>query len=535
MSAQKPGQHERTLSKADVQQILATAEIEMKKRRRIKLQREASIGRISLDLKKLLNKKIESRVDRKTLAARLILKENNKAQSLFGSLSGKKGGLASFLKQRPTKTSLVALNIISEEKEGVCPAEKVDLESKRKLKRKENLQLLLGSRPSVQKLREKKILLDMDTLEKNTKKAKLESFLKRRPMANNPQIRSVISDRKKARRKSMSEASAVLGGFLKSRSKPNQLKEKKILQDISHIRVPHIRLGEIVTFQQISLSIKIKQVSCGWGHSMMIDEKGLLYAFGMGADGRLGLGTKEDKSNPTVVSVLSAVTMVACGDNHTIATTKDGSVYTWGLGLWGRLGLGDEKAIDKPTKVSKLPSPAKSVAAGAYHSLVCSHSGQVFGFGSNRQSQVLGMVSTSNLSILEPAEVEGVRGAGALKVCAGVSNSGILTESGEVYLWGGNRALSGSAAQLEAKIKASKQVKTKNTCKITKLAIKDKVVSLDFGPTHCIAVTKSSVLSWGSNTFGELGRDSKMSTLPGPVDDIDQKTASAVEALRYSF
>lgn len=169
------------MSKEDVQKILAGAEIEMKKRQRVKAERQKGIGRLSVDLKKMLKMRLETRTDRKELARRHILRENTQDKKLFGSIAGKKGGLENFLKMRPSKTKLMSLNIISEGKEGVCPAEKMDLERMRREKRKENLALLLGQRPSAESLRKKKIIIDPDAIDREATKKKLKSFLKVRP------------------------------------------------------------------------------------------------------------------------------------------------------------------------------------------------------------------------------------------------------------------------------------------------------------------------------------------------------------------
>ena len=42
---------------------------------------------------------------------------------------------------------------------------------------------------------------------------------------------------------------------------------------------------------------------------------------------------------------------IACGNVHTLAVTEAGELWAWGLGAQGRLGLNDEQARLVPTRV----------------------------------------------------------------------------------------------------------------------------------------------------------------------------------------
>ena len=63
-------------------------------------------------------------------------------------------------------------------------------------------------------------------------------------------------------------------------------------------------------------SRKIQQVACGGRHTLLLDESGKLLAFGMGENGRLGLGQNTNNiANPAEISALASVTVksIACG------------------------------------------------------------------------------------------------------------------------------------------------------------------------------------------------------------------------------
>ena len=85
----------------------------------------------------------------------------------------------------------------------------------------------------------------------------------------------------------------------------------------------------------------------------------LMYSWGRGEDGQLGLGDTNDRSCPVLVEPLRArggVEHIACGSGHTVILTSDGNVLTWGRGDDGRLGHGDNGWKYVPRVVEALPA-----------------------------------------------------------------------------------------------------------------------------------------------------------------------------------
>ena len=77
---------------------------------------------------------------------------------------------------------------------------------------------------------------------------------------------------------------------------------------------------------------------------MVVLESGTLVAFGLGENGRLGLGDELKRTTPTVVQELCEemlddeivreavkVKAVACGGRHTLVLSRDRQVYTFGM------------------------------------------------------------------------------------------------------------------------------------------------------------------------------------------------------------
>ncbi|XP_069745496.1 X-linked retinitis pigmentosa GTPase regulator-like isoform X2 [Narcine bancroftii] len=124
-----------------------------------------------------------------------------------------------------------------------------------------------------------------------------------------------------------------------------------------------------------NISGKVIQVSCGGGHTIVLTEEDV-YAFGFGQFGQLGHGTFIFESSlPKVVENLKNknILSISCGENHTAVVTANGLLYTFGDGRHGKLGLGEENFTNqfKPTLCTRfLKLAVQSVACGGCHMLV---------------------------------------------------------------------------------------------------------------------------------------------------------------------
>eukprot|EP00658_Telonema_sp_P-2_P055941 TRINITY_DN44454_c0_g1_i1.p1 TRINITY_DN44454_c0_g1~~TRINITY_DN44454_c0_g1_i1.p1 ORF type:complete len:565 (-),score=87.73 TRINITY_DN44454_c0_g1_i1:248-1942(-) len=135
----------------------------------------------------------------------------------------------------------------------------------------------------------------------------------------------------------------------------------------------------------VSRNQRVTTVSLAKYHSCAITRDGSLFAFGYGANGRLGLGHTQDNSTPTQVPCVSRVMTVACADHHTAAITQGGDLYSWGRGDHGELGQDDGKMFHcSPVKLqlSKIQGYRWSaVCVTANFTLALSKSGQLWQWG----------------------------------------------------------------------------------------------------------------------------------------------------------
>lgn len=123
-------------------------------------------------------------------------------------------------------------------------------------------------------------------------------------------------------------------------------------------------------------NIKVKDISCGITHSIVLSEDGNIYSFGRGPYGLLGNSSTKDQITPKIIELLrllksenpqDEVVKIDCADEYTAALTKGGDLYVWGKNNQGQLGIGAGIGIDMtesqsyPVKMPKVDETKKIV------------------------------------------------------------------------------------------------------------------------------------------------------------------------------
>jgi len=132
---------------------------------------------------------------------------------------------------------------------------------------------------------------------------------------------------------------------------------------------------------------RIKQVACGYYHTMVITDDGTLV--GAGKNGRCQLGKesswKERKFIPIDIDG-KKVKHVACGSGHTLAITEDDMLYGAGKNTYGQLAngqYGEKHTIDKSkfTLIDIGDKKIRSLVAWSINTMIITTDGMLFGAG----------------------------------------------------------------------------------------------------------------------------------------------------------
>ncbi|NXP52515.1 RPGR regulator, partial [Heliornis fulica] len=155
-------------------------------------------------------------------------------------------------------------------------------------------------------------------------------------------------------------------GELYTFGEPENGKLGLLPEQLKNNRVPQPVLG---------IMEKVNKVACGGEHTVVLTETDV-YTFGLGQYGQLGHGTFIfETSVPKSVKHLRRhkICNITCGENHTAVISENGLMFTFGDGRHGKLGLGEDNFTNQfdPTLCCNfLKFTVLLVACGGCHMLV---------------------------------------------------------------------------------------------------------------------------------------------------------------------
>jgi alpha-tubulin suppressor-like RCC1 family protein len=248
----------------------------------------------------------------------------------------------------------------------------------------------------------------------------------------------------------------------------------------------------------------------GGGFSCALILDGTVNCWGRNDNAQLGNASLMDSAIPMPVSIRN-VTALSSGAFHSCAVS-DGSVYCWGSNNSGQLGFmptGGNDFSAVPVAIRGMPE-VSIVAAGGSHSCAISNSGDVWCWGGLYQF---------------PSKIEALTiHEKAIAISVGDGFSCAILQSGSAYCWGENQA-----GQL-----GDGTTKFSSMPVHVKIPTESRVVDIDAGAFHsCAALSDGKAFCWGGNDQGQLGAAAPFSYVPIEVAGINE--AYAVEASGVSF
>jgi hypothetical protein len=136
--------------------------------------------------------------------------------------------------------------------------------------------------------------------------------------------------------------------------------------------------------------LNITAIKSGGFHSLVLTRSGEVYAWGSNYRGQIGCGDDFYESIPTKVKALNdiKIKMISCGYHHSMVLTENGCVYSWGYNEFGQLGLGNTINSNTPKQIKMKDIIIDKITCGRSHSLFLTNNGVIYAFGSNLYGQI---------------------------------------------------------------------------------------------------------------------------------------------------
>ena len=163
--------------------------------------------------------------------------------------------------------------------------------------------------------------------------------------------------------------------YLVEVTKYNELKPK-IVNRVDGVKIPEI--------DQVIMS---NAIACGEDHSLILDQEGGVWAFGLNLNGQLGLGHTNVVEKPTKITSLNKhfITSVKSEGNINFAISNKGEAFMW---PWSDKGT--IQYIPKRFSLRTATEKITSIACGNNFVLILNNAGMVYSMGRTNKFGQLG-------------------------------------------------------------------------------------------------------------------------------------------------
>jgi len=204
----------------------------------------------------------------------------------------------------------------------------------------------------------------------------------------------------------------------------------------------------------------IVMVAAGDHHSIALEQSGNVWTWGANFMSQLGLGDYNKRQSPECIrnafDLQDPPEMIAGGGGHSAAISRQGVLWMWGNGMSGQLGLAQSEEyhgslflVSVPTvvEIPKCPERGRgdqtlTVSCGTAHTLVVKRNGSLWGCGSNQFGEIVPkMPGGPNLEDLRkvsfftrlPSPFQECK---FVSLCATFKGSSAVDSEGKLWSWG---------------------------------------------------------------------------------------------------
>ncbi|KAL0619781.1 RCC1 domain-containing protein 1 [Plecturocebus cupreus] len=175
-------------------------------------------------------------------------------------------------------------------------------------------------------------------------------------------------------------------------------------------------------YRPLAPELRVRQLELGAEHALLLDAAGQVFSWGGGRHGQLGHGTLEAELEPRPVEALLGLAMaaVAAGGWHSVCVSETGDIYIWGWNESGQLAL--------PTR--SLAEDGETVAREATG--LNADDSQVKRMAGAEDGAPTPFIAVQPF----PALLDLPLGSDAIKASCGSRHTAVVTRTGDLYTWG---------------------------------------------------------------------------------------------------
>lgn len=209
----------------------------------------------------------------------------------------------------------------------------------------------------------------------------------------------------------------------------------------SLISVGELQQEDCILHRPLSGDLRVKSVSCGKHHALLVSAIGLVFSFGNGSQGQLGHGTIASEPQPRMLEALEGITIVeaVAGGWHSMALSDIGDLYIWGWNERGQLGFPcrnlHSSRNDSGIRKRNQPKLGSSLDKSCLQSNNCSSESDDKASGVNSGDDFVNLQPFPQLLDLptcDPSE------SFICKIGCGSRHSVAVLEDGRAFSWGFN-------------------------------------------------------------------------------------------------
>ncbi|EGR28802.1 hypothetical protein IMG5_168380 [Ichthyophthirius multifiliis] len=290
------------------------------------------------------------------------------------------------------------------------------------------------------------------------------------------------------------EINGMMGLILTIDGKVYKYGESEFIKNSNKINI--LQIPKLIQENQ-----KIKNISCGWHHALLIDFDNNLYGFGSNKFGEIGKGenNKRNFENPQFIFQLNGEYILKCGFRQSIIIEKQQNkqqkVYCTGQNKFFELGgFIDKKILYQFEENKEINFQIKQISCGYKFVCALDYEGNLFGWGDNKYGQLTGEnIKYENIIKIN----ENVK-----EMCTGWNHILVLKDNNEIYCIGrGDLGQQGNN-----KLENSNQFH-----QIQK--IQGNVQLIQCGSECNYLITSQGLYVWGWNEHGNLGTGNTQNVL----------------------